>query len=155
VLSGLFFMLTLWAYARYARRRSKVEGRGSKVEGRGPALRFRLSTLDYALSLFCFALGLLSKTMLVTVPFVLLPLHRLELSSLNSQRSTLKRLLLGKIPFLLLSAVACAATLQAQESSIPSVQSLSVWSRFGNALVSYVVYLRQMFYPSGLAACRT
>ena len=93
VLSGLFFVLTLGAYARYAQRRSKVEGRGSRAGTSIQALGSRLSALDYALALLFFALGLLSKPMLVTLPFVLLlldywPLHRLELSTANSQLST-------------------------------------------------------------------
>ena len=115
VLSTLFFMLTLWAYARYAR---KSEGRNPKPEGKPKAeirkavpaiqppasrithhasritqsspineLRSPISSLPssslYLLSLAFFALGLMSKPMLVTVPFVLLlldfwPLRRWE-----------------------------------------------------------------------------
>ena len=108
VLSALFFMLTLWAYARYAR---KSEGRNPKPEGKPKAeirkavpaiqppasritqsspineLRSPTSSLPsssfYLLSLAFFALGLMSKPMLVTVPFVLLlldfwPLRRWE-----------------------------------------------------------------------------
>src|SRR5205814_494948 len=68
VLSGFFFMLTLIAYAGY----TKSKGLPS-----------------YLLCLFLFALGLMSKPMLVTVPFLLLlldywPLRRLELNSKNS-----------------------------------------------------------------------
>ena len=60
-LSGLFFMLTLWAYVRYVRH---------------PA-----SLPRYLMVLLLFALGLMAKPMLVTVPFVLLlldywPLNR-------------------------------------------------------------------------------
>src|SRR6266567_2170051 len=53
VLSGVFFMLTLWAYARYAR-------------SDGPSL-FR-----YLIVVVLFALGLMCKPTLVTLPFVLL-----------------------------------------------------------------------------------
>jgi hypothetical protein len=82
VLSGLFFMLTVWAYARYAQRQSRVESRESSTQV-VPALDPRLWTLDYYLVLLFFALGLLSKNMLVTTPFVLLlldywPLNRLS-----------------------------------------------------------------------------
>ena len=52
VLSGLFFMLSLWFYARYAQR---------------PASWGR-----YLLVVASFALGLTAKPMLVTLPFVLL-----------------------------------------------------------------------------------
>ena len=63
VLSGLFFGLTLWAYAGYARR--------------------PFSWPRYAAVVVLFALGLLCKPMLVTLPFVLLlldywPLGRME-----------------------------------------------------------------------------
>ena len=98
VLSALFFMLTLWAYARYARnsegRRPKLEGKPkAKTRKTEPAsqksasaithhasrifpLRSSISSLPssifYLLALTCFALGLMSKPMLVTVPCVLL-----------------------------------------------------------------------------------
>ena len=52
VLSGLFFMLTLWAYVRYVRQ--------------------PLSLRRYLMMMLCFVLGLMSKAMLVTLPFVLL-----------------------------------------------------------------------------------
>jgi len=59
--------------------------------------------------------------------------------------------MIEKIPFLLLSAAACMATILAQESVIHSAQSLRFWSRIGNALVAYAVYVGQMFYPVDLA----
>jgi hypothetical protein len=74
VLSTFFFMLTLWAYVRYA----EVQSLKSKVQsqGIGDGSQASESTLHaprfYLLSLFLFALGLMSKPMLVTLPFVLL-----------------------------------------------------------------------------------
>ena len=59
--------------------------------------------------------------------------------------------MIEKIPFLLLSAAACVATILAQESGIRLVQNLRFISRIGNALVAYAVYIRQMVYPVGLA----
>ena len=69
VLSTLFWFLTIWAYVRYAR---ELGMPNSKCKG------------FYALTLLFFALGLMSKPMLVTVPFVLVlldfwPLGRLKL----------------------------------------------------------------------------
>ena len=103
VLSGFFFMLTLWAYVCYAERNS--ESRNPKTEGSpNPEIQRTESSLTgthhasritqffpifhlrspifYLLSLLFFTLGLMSKPMLVTVPFVLLlldywPLRRL------------------------------------------------------------------------------
>jgi tetratricopeptide (TPR) repeat protein len=144
VLSGLFFMLTLWAYARHAQKRPKVEG-----------LDPRRWTLDYYMALVFFALGLLSKSMLVTLPFVLLlldywPLRRFAVDDLRSvTRQT--SLLWEKIPFLLLSAAACVVTVLTQKHAISAVQGLTFPWRVGNALVAYADYLWQMVYPVGLA----
>ena len=52
VLSGLFFVLTLWAYLGY--------------------VRHRFSIIRYLAVVALFALGLMAKPMLVTLPFVLL-----------------------------------------------------------------------------------
>ena len=106
LLSGLFFLLTIWAYGRYAQgRRPKAEDR-EKPEARSPkpeqpaheaADHATPSTLHawryYALALLSYALGLMSKPMLVTTPFVLLlldywPLGRL--ASLEPQVQGLK-----------------------------------------------------------------
>src|SRR5204863_10056152 len=57
VLSTFFFMLTLWAYVRYAE--------NAKRKGEH-------STFNYWLTLIFFALGLMAKPMLVTLPCVLL-----------------------------------------------------------------------------------
>ena len=77
VLSALFFMLTLWAYGRYARKsesldpKAEIRGNGSQSTMAAPNSELRAS-IFYLLSLLCFALGLMSKPMLVTVPFILL-----------------------------------------------------------------------------------
>jgi tetratricopeptide (TPR) repeat protein len=143
VLSGLFFMLTLWAYVRYVRRPFSL--------GR------------YLSVVFLFALGLLSKPMVVTLPFVLLlldywPLNRFAPltpgPAVTGDGDSLKnhsipwRLILEKIPLLALSGAACVATMVAQKDIIVPVP---LALRIGNAAVSYVVYLRQMLCPAGLA----
>src|ERR1019366_7619754 len=81
VLSAFFWMLALMAYTRYAQKQSRVEGRGSRENSAVPALDSGLWTLDYGLALLFFACGLMSKPMVVTLPFVLLlldfwPLNR-------------------------------------------------------------------------------
>ena len=154
VLSGLFFVLTIGAYARYAK--FKVQSSKLKVD----------FAKWYVLALLFFALGLMSKPMVVTLPFVLLlldywPLGRMRWGSPTVAESkrleerpdppTFRRLMIEKIPFLLLSAASCVATILAQESAIRSVQNLSFLSRIGNALVACAVYVGQMLYPSGLA----
>jgi tetratricopeptide (TPR) repeat protein len=155
VLSGLFFMLTLWAYTRYV---TSGKWRVTRTDPASSRFTFHVS-LFYGLVLFFFALGLMCKPMLVTLPFVLLlldywPLGRVtgdkwrvtggKPSTLNSQPSTL---LLEKLPLLALSGAACMATMAAQKNIIVPVP---VALRIGNAVVSYVVYLRQMVCPQGL-----
>jgi tetratricopeptide (TPR) repeat protein len=164
VLSGLFFMLTLWAYAKYV---SGVRCQVSGVRTDGPRGN-RQSAIGnwkwYSLALLFFALGLLSKTMLVTLPFVLLLLDYWPLGRVSgvrcqvpgaesgapdlTPRTSHLALLLEKLPFLLLSAAACVATILAQTEAI---QSVGFPARIGNAFQSYVAYIGQMLYPVGLA----
>jgi tetratricopeptide (TPR) repeat protein len=149
VLSGLFFLLTVWAYARYVEKQSRVEGRASSAGGGSLALDPRRWTLDYCLVLLFFALGLMSKPMVVTLPFVLLLLDYWPLNRLSGfTPKVLFRLVAEKIPLLALSGAACVATMVAQKEIImPEPVAL----RIGNAVVSYVIYLRQMVWPTGLA----
>jgi Flp pilus assembly protein TadD len=144
VLSGLFFMLTLWAYLRYTQKQAAHSQ---------SFFSFVLSPA-YWLALLLFALGLMSKPMLVTLPFVLLlldywPLRRF---AMDDSRFTIGRLACEKIPFLLLTAADSIATVWAQHGAhaIMSGQVLDVRSRMGNALISYAAYLGQIIYPAGL-----
>ena len=149
VLSAFFFLLTIWAYARYVEKQSRVEGRASSAGGGSLALDPRRWTLDYCLVLLFFALGLMSKPMVVTLPFVLLLLDYWPLNRLSGfTPKVLFRLVAEKIPLLALSGAACVATMVAQKEIImPEPVAL----RIGNAVVSYVIYLRQMVWPTGLA----
>jgi tetratricopeptide (TPR) repeat protein len=149
VLSAFFFMLTLAAYVRYVQRRSKVEGRESRAQA-VPALVSRHSALDYWLVLLCFALGLLSKNMLVTLPFVLLLLDYWPLNRLAgySPRVWLRRVA-EKIPLFVLTLGSCVVTILVPEKMPPGQMPFGL--RMENAMVSYVTYLGQMIHPSGLA----
>jgi Flp pilus assembly protein TadD len=131
VLSGFFFVLTLGAYVRY--------------------VRHPPSWTRYATVVLLFALGLLSKNMLVTLPFVLLlldywPLGRLEPAAPHSWRP----LLVEKIPLFLLSLASCVATFLAPEK-VNNLDWMPFLFRLGNAVVSYAVYLQEMIWPAGLA----
>ena len=131
VLSGVFFMLTLFAYGRYVR---------------GPRPVF-----DYLLVVIFFALGLMSKGMLVTLPFVLLLLDYWPLDRLGIQKPEVRRhIFLEKIPLLALSVLSILATSLSPEKVAPALRE-SLPGRLENAVVSYVIYLKQMFYPSGLS----
>ena len=139
VLSGLFFMLTLWAYMEYVAK-SKVQSPKSRI--------------FYVLALAFFALGLMCKPMLVTLPFVLLLLDYWPLQRISGFRfpiSDLKRLFIEKMPFLALALASCVVTFLAQEQVEAAVQDLTISWRIENAVVAYVDYLRQSLYPAGLA----
>ena len=132
VLSGLFFVLTLMAYVRYTRR--------------------PFSIARYLALLGLFSLGLMAKPMLVTVPLVLLlldywPLNRFVEGS--APRNW--RLVVEKVPLLLVSAASCMATLWAQSGAIAATDHVACPWRMGNAAVSYVAYLAQWFWPANLA----
>ena len=147
VLSGVFFMLTLGAYVRYAREPSNIR---------------------YLIVAVLFGLGLMTKSMLVTLPFVLLvldywPLGRfVHVSPAKPKpkngfarwwghRSIPTRLILEKIPLIALSAASSIITLFAQKRAAISVESLPLVWRMKNAFVSYVAYMWQMVCPIRLA----
>ncbi len=184
VLSTFFFLLTLGAYARYAEGRGeKTENRRPKAEGnpksdvRSPNRRLPISICRgryYWLALGFFALGLMSKPMLVTVPFVLLlldywPLCRRQKAegrsqnyascitqpvSLLTRQSQVFPLFVEKLPFFLLSAVSCVITFRVQQSggAVLDVTNFPLSARVANALMSYVRYLGKMLWPEDLAA---
>jgi len=136
VLSTLFWLLTMWAYTSYAS---------------SPSLKRYLPVTAF------FTLGLMAKQMLVTLPVILLlmdywPLQRLAPGQ-SKNGGCLKPLLVEKIPFVLLSATASLVTLRAQASggAIAHGDDQSILLCAGNALLSYVKYIRNMFWPADLA----
>jgi tetratricopeptide (TPR) repeat protein len=137
VLSTLFWFLTTWAYVRYVQ---EFKAQGSKFK------------VYYVVSLFFFALGLMSKPMLVTVPFALLLLDYWPLGR-TKDGGTVLRLAVEKIPFFALSAVLCVVTflIQRQGGAMQRLQDFPLGSRLANALVSYVRYIGKMFWPRHLA----
>ncbi len=143
VLSGVFFMLTLLCYVR------AVRGRGTATQIEPTRFTLHASRF-YWLSVAFFALGLMSKPMVVTLPCVLLLLDYWPLQRLNA--STLRRLIIEKTPFILLSAISCVVTLFAQRHAIKLDELLPLRERLGEALLSCRVYLVQMVYPAKLAA---
>jgi tetratricopeptide (TPR) repeat protein len=170
VLSTCFWMLTLLAYARYVGQRGVgTSPAGSRLwlapehknlqqpawsPGTASLWQQGSRFIDcpawwYLMSLFLFALGLLSKPMLVTLPFVLLLLDFWPF-----QRITLKTLwprLREKLPFFALSAIACLITVLAQRQAIQPLDALPLSERIDNCVVSYLRYLGKMAWPAGLA----
>ncbi|MBP7864705.1 MAG: tetratricopeptide repeat protein [Acidobacteria bacterium] len=144
VLSAFFLLLTLLAWLAYVRR---------------PAWPRHL------LALLFFAAGLLSKPMLVTVPFLLLvldawPLGRLTRRPREGEEAgappawdfrPVPRLLLEKLPFFALSALLVGFTLYTARQAMPVEGILSLPVRFANAVASFWIYLRQTVWPGGLS----
>ncbi len=145
VLSGLFFMLALWAWIQHVQSRILVQKPASAIEWGDP----RDWTAAYYWALALFVLGVLSKSMIVTLPVILLlldfwPLQRLSLGSFP-------KLLLEKWPFILISAAGCILTVLTQPHVVLSVHDFTWPWRLGNALLAYVDYLQHTFYPIGLS----
>ncbi len=150
VLSTLFWLLTMWAYVWY------VESPGTR---------------RYLVVLGCFILGLMSKSMLVTLPFVLLLLDYWPLNRWSPYGETsaspgrarpdspanhavpLGRLILEKVPLLVLSICICLVTLYAQKESgaVMDLNIMPLTSRLTNALVAYLTYIAKMVWPAALA----
>ncbi|HMP83802.1 MAG TPA: tetratricopeptide repeat protein, partial [Verrucomicrobiota bacterium] len=148
VLSTFFGFLTLVCYAGYVQRKDKP---ARHPEGR----ERRAATLRYWLALVFFALGLLSKPMLVTLPCVMLlmdywPLKRV---ALVDWRRGVRRLVLEKTPFFLLSVASGCATLwvHRQSGAMSSLDEFPIGLRFQNAFVSLARYLGKSFWPVNLA----
>jgi protein O-mannosyl-transferase len=138
VLSTLFLMLTLWAYDAFAARRT---------------------FLRYMLVVASLFFGLMAKSMLVTLPFVLLlldywPLRRID--DVSGRRDAVRRwglVALEKVPLFAISVFFCIMTYIAgkQGNTISSISSTSVPTRIENTLVNYATYLVKTVWPSGLA----
>ncbi len=156
VLSAFFGLLTMLAYVSYVKTKSKA---------------------SYLLALGCFVLGLMSKPMLVTLPFVLLlidywPLQRgqafqpkttdplasdaiapdaAEQPALWTMRWL--RLIAEKLPFFALALLASAVTYLVQQhaGAMSSLEELPFRERIANAALAYFQYLSKAIWPAGLA----
>lgn len=140
VLSGLFFMLTLWCYARYVER---------------PA-----SWSRYACVVVVFLLGLLAKPMLVTLPCVLLlldywPLRRFAQPAPEADAPWFPArwapLIIEKLPLFGMAAASCALTIGAQRNALASLDRVPFFSRAANAAVAAIAYIGKLLYPVDLA----
>jgi tetratricopeptide (TPR) repeat protein len=139
LLSSTFWFLTTFAYVHY----TEKPGLGR-----------------YALILSIFSLGLLSKPMLVTLPCTLLlldvwPLRRCMIfqgTDTDQPMVPLRRLLLEKVPMLILSAISVGISTFSLSNygDLVAVESVSMPIRIANAVVSYVSYLGKLIFPLGL-----
>jgi Flp pilus assembly protein TadD len=148
ILQGLFFMLTIWAYVRYA--------------------RHSWSLMRYLAVMLLFALGLMSKPTLMTLPFVLLlldywPLKRFVPSAAAGGASGTKAydwrnyypiftaLIVEKVPLFMLSAASCVQAAIGNSPAFEASKTLPRTLQISNAVVSYAAYIFQMVYPAKLA----
>jgi tetratricopeptide (TPR) repeat protein/uncharacterized membrane protein YhaH (DUF805 family) len=129
LLSTFFGLLSLWAYQAYVRRRDRRA---------------------YLLTGFLLALGLLAKPMLVTLPLVFI---LLDYWPLERRRSELGRLVLEKVPFLLLVLASSAITFLVQQSAgaVKRETVIPLGARVANGCVSYVRYLWHAVWPVDLS----
>jgi Tfp pilus assembly protein PilF len=141
VLSTFFGLLSTAAYARFAQARSKTPA----DRGRG---------IDYTWALGLFALSLMSKPMLVTLPFLFLVLDFWPLQWLNlgvANRPSLARLVGEKLPFLVLSAASSCVTFLAQRGeAVMTLGDRSLGLRLETAVIAYWGYLVKTVWPAGL-----
>ncbi len=175
LLSGLFGLLCLWAYGRYA----AVHSPQSTVQSQEPAAgatarasrftfhvsRFTIpSSFFYLLALLFFALGLISKPMLVTWPCLLLvldfwPLRRFSRPPADSQPSTFCglrmawRLVWEKTPFFALAAGSSVVTFLVQRAwgGVVALEHIPLGVRLLNVPISYCRYLAKLLWPTDLA----
>lgn len=143
VLFAFFWLATLYFYTRYTEDNS---------------------TRHYLLAIIFFLFGIMSKSMIVTLPIIFFlvdywPLNRIgnpaEQSGfiLVNQSILLKRLFLEKVPFLIGSLIIGLVTIEAQKSggAVGSLETYSCYIRLGNALVAYCKYMIQTIWPLNLA----
>ena len=137
VLCTFFFFATLIAYCWYARQ---------------PDWR------RYLVFAGLFVLGLMSKPMVITLPFVLLlldywPLGRIRGGHADATAVPLSKLVVEKLPLIALSAASAVITMQAQRAggAMRSTAQFSLAVRLENAVMAYAMYLWKMIWPSHLS----
>lgn len=142
VLSTMFWLLTMLVYFKYAELLKKP------IEAGG---LFARSTFWLIVTTVLFALGLMSKPMLVTLPFVLLLCDYWALERLNKP-GDLWPLVKEKLPLFALTAASSVVTFFAQASfgAAVSLEQLPLGDRLINVTLSYAKYIVMMFYPVNL-----
>jgi tetratricopeptide (TPR) repeat protein len=151
VLSTFFGMLALLGYGEYVRAKCplSVDGQLPRTTDHGPR-----TTAWYLLALVAFACSLLSKQMLVTLPFVFLLLDVWPLGRLGGAESNLalwRKLVVEKLPFFTLTAAFCVVAYLAQKGGGAVGDNYPLSVRAANAAIVYVLYLWKTVWPAGLA----
>ncbi len=146
VLSGLLWLLTMAAYVRYTRQ---------------PGF------LRYLLVLLVFGLCIMTKPVVVTLPFVLLlldywPLERFRwgqkgktaAKTTSNQKSAIW-LIAEKAPLLAMSAILAVITINMQHLGgvVQTLEKEPIDYRIANMFLSYIRYIGKVIWPSSLAVC--
>ncbi len=138
VLSGLFWLLTMAVYIRYARK----------------------PTISRYLWVFLvFGLCIMTKPVVVTLPFMLLLLDYWPLERIGGQatksitKASAGRLIVEKIPLLVLSVILSVVTLAAQRGGgvVQTLEKAPLDYRVANMFLSYIRYIGKIIWPSRLA----
>jgi protein O-mannosyl-transferase len=140
VLCAFFWFLCMWSYDSYAKK---------------PCFS------RYMPILLFFSMGVMSKPMIVSLPFSLLlldywPLERFSNTKSHISQNGCKKgnmnLLLEKAPLFVIAIASCVVTYFAQKSggSLIDPELLSFGSRINNALVSYFRYAEKAVWPHSL-----
>jgi hypothetical protein len=132
VLSIFFGLGALLAYLKYTK---------DAAPPAVPSCRYRW----YWLMLALYLLSLLSKVMLITLPFVLIVLDWFPLRRLN--RNTLWMRISEKLPLLLFAVPASLVTMKAMEVSSKSFAEIDLITRLLIAFKSILTYLRLSLLP--------
>ena len=132
VLSLFWGLLSLLAYERYTRRGGRV---------------------PYTLAAVFLAVGLMAKSLLVTLPFLFLLLDYWPLQRWTAAGANRRRMVVEKIPFLLLVVLSSITTLiaQSREGAVSEDVVLAPPLRLANAVVAYARYLGKLAWPHDLA----
>lgn len=140
VLSTFFWFVTTWFYFWYVKFPNWIR---------------------YVPVVASFCLGLMSKPMLVTLPFTLLlldywPLRRFGVpaeKNIKLKKRSLSYLIIEKVPLFLISAAASFVTfyVQKREGAVADLDTLPLLSRVCNAILAYGLYLRKLVCPYDLA----
>jgi Flp pilus assembly protein TadD len=143
LLCTTFWLAGIWGYVRYVER---------------PRLK------RYLVVVLAYALGLLCKPIIITMPIGLIlldfwPLRRVRFGTAkatqpgNQQQTTLAGAFWEKVPLFVMAVAAAAFTfaLRLRVGAIASLTAIPLHERIANGLVSYVIYLFKMVWPTNLA----
>ena len=126
VLCAFFWMLTLWAWLRYSRQPDRRR---------------------YAAVAIFLGLALMSKSMAVTLPLVLILVDVWPLRRPIPLAASVKE----KLPLFALAAAAGIVTIACARSGGAGIETFPLHLRVENALIRYVLYIEKMFWPTDLA----